>query len=73
MLSARDSRWNDLAADARTTFPSHGTIPGVNDRFQENVGLNGFFAFNDYNADYWFVTGLPVPAPRGGRAASPPM
>ena len=68
VLSARDSRWNDLAADARTTFPAHGTIPGVNDRFQENVGLNGFFAFNDYNADYWFVTGLPVPAPRGGES-----
>ncbi len=71
VLSARDSRWNDLAADARATFPTHGTIPGVNDRFQENAGLNGFFAFNDYHADYWFVTGVPVPAPLGGRASIP--
>jgi len=38
----------------------------------ENVGFhendNGFFAFNDFHADYWFISGVPVPAPRGGDA-----
>ena len=35
--------------------------PGVDDQFP-----HGFF--HDFNADYWFVTGVPVPAARGGRA-----
>ena len=71
VLSARDSRWSDLAANAKTTFPSFGTIPGVNDKFNLNPGVGGFFAFNDYHADYWFVTGVPVPAPPGGKASIP--
>ncbi|MFA6290806.1 MAG: hypothetical protein WC637_03440, partial [Victivallales bacterium] len=61
----RDSVWSDLAEDARSTFPKHGAIPGVDDEFQRNPGVNGFFAFNDFNADYWFVTGVPVPAHKG--------
>jgi FtsP/CotA-like multicopper oxidase with cupredoxin domain len=61
----RDSRWSDLAPNARATYPKHGSIPGVNDRFQENPGKDGFFAFNDFHADYWFVTGVPVPAHKG--------
>lgn len=68
----RDSTWSDLAADARATFPAHGTQPGINDNFARNPGVNGFAAFNDFNADYWFVTGVPVPAARGGSAAIPP-
>jgi hypothetical protein len=71
VLSARDSRWSDLGSDAKATFPAFGSIPGVNDRFAERAGIDGFFAFNDYHADYWFVTGVPVPAPLGGRARIP--
>jgi hypothetical protein len=68
----RDSNWSDLAPGAFTTFPKHGTQPGINDQFNLNPGKNGFFAFNDFGADYWFVTGVPVPAPKGGTAAIPP-
>ena len=71
VLDDRDSVWSDLASNARATFPRHGDIPGVNDQFRENPGANGFFAFNDFNADYWFVTGVPVPAHKGETAAIP--
>lgn len=67
----RDSVWADLAPNARATFPVTGTIPGVNDNFTANAGGNGFFAFNDFNADYWFVTGVPVPAAKGGTGTIP--
>jgi FtsP/CotA-like multicopper oxidase with cupredoxin domain len=58
VLSARDSVWNDLADNARSFYPNGpntgGTLrPGVDDGF-----FHGFF--HDYNADYWFVTGVPV-------------
>jgi hypothetical protein len=72
VLDDRDSVWSDLGADARATYPSYGSIPGVNDQFQRNPGINGFFAFNDFNPDYWFVTGVPVAAHRGGKAEIPP-
>ena len=62
----RDSIWSDLAPNARTTFPRMGATPGVDDNFQENPGVNGFFAFNQFNSDYFFITGLPVPAPLRG-------
>ncbi|MBI5447009.1 MAG: multicopper oxidase domain-containing protein [Deltaproteobacteria bacterium] len=66
----RDSVWSDLAPNARATYPKHGDVPGVNDNFHGNagggVGPDDFFAFNDFNADYWFVTGVPVPAHKGG-------
>jgi hypothetical protein len=39
--------------------------PGVDDQFP-----HGFF--HDFNADYWFVTGVPVPAARGGTATINP-
>lgn len=72
----RDSVWSDLADNARATFPVHGTVPGYNDNFFSNAGdpvLPGdFFAFNDYRADYWFVTGVPVPAHKGETATIPP-
>jgi hypothetical protein len=68
----RDSVWSDMASGAFTTFPKHGTRPGFNDNFTLNPGVNGFFAFNDFNADYWFITGVPVPAAKGGTAAIPP-
>lgn len=53
----RDSVWSDFAPDARAFFPVHGDTPGINDKF-----FRGFF--NDFNADYWFITGVPVPAAR---------
>ena len=68
----RDSVWGDLAPSARATFPVAGTIPGINDNFNANPGSNGFAAFNDFNSDYWFVTGVPVPALRGGDGTIPP-
>jgi hypothetical protein len=76
VLDDRDSVWSDLAPDARATYPKHGSVPGVNDNFHGNaggsVGPNDFFAFNDFNADYWFVTGVPVPAHKGGTATIDP-
>ena len=80
----RDSVWSDLAMDAKSFYPGGSNTadgppaaidpltgvaillpapvrPGVDDQFP-----HGFF--NDFNADYWFITGVPVPASRGGRA-----
>jgi len=67
----RDSTWSDLAPNARATFPTSGTMPGINDQFALNPGSNGFAAFNDFNADYWFVTGVAVPAHKGGTGTIP--
>ncbi|MCU0586558.1 MAG: multicopper oxidase domain-containing protein [Syntrophobacteraceae bacterium] len=61
----RDSRWSDLASGHEVTFPRQGTIPGVDDNFSRNPGDLGFFAFNDFRPDYFFVTGVPIPAVRG--------
>lgn len=70
VLDDRDSAWSDLAPDAMATYPKQGDIPGVDDNFHGNAGggldEDDFFAFNDFNPDYWFVTGVPVPAPKGG-------
>ncbi len=71
----RDSVWADLAPDARSTYPRQGPNPGVDDNFHGNAGGNAgpadFFAFNDFNADYWYVTGVSVPGPRGGTGTIP--
>ncbi len=80
VFDERDSRWSDLAPGAFTTFPKHGDQPGVNDRFHENVGKDdpatpvkdNFFAFNDFHPDYFFVTGVPVPAPAGSTVTIDP-
>jgi hypothetical protein len=73
----RDSVWSDLAGDAKAFYPGGAntqdgpnalvpvTRPGVDDQFP-----HGFF--NDFNADYWFITGVPVPAARGGTATINP-
>jgi hypothetical protein len=65
----RDSTWSELAPNARQTYPAMGTMPGINDNFQGNAGdplvPGQFFAFNDFNADYWYVTGVPVQAHKG--------
>jgi hypothetical protein len=70
VLDDRDSAWSDLANNPRQTYPVQGTRPGFNDNFHSHAGsvpgANDFFAFNDYNADYWYVTGVAVPAHKGG-------
>ncbi|MBI5741043.1 MAG: carboxypeptidase regulatory-like domain-containing protein [Nitrospirae bacterium] len=82
VLDDRDSVWSDMAPNAKATFPKHAHIdfadplnssetPGVDDKFHENPGVNGFFAFNDFNADYWYITGVPVPGHKGETAAIP--
>lgn len=72
VLDDRDSVWSDMAPNAFATFPKTGLLPGINDEFTLNPGAQGFFAFNDFNADYWFVTGVPVPAHTGGTGTIPP-
>jgi len=63
VLDDRDSVWSDNAPDPRAFFPKHGQRPGINDKF-----FRGFF--NDFNADYWFITGVPVPAARIDRGGT---
>lgn len=70
VLDDRDSVWSDLANDAKAFYPGGANTadghfplavpvqPGVDDQFP-----HGFF--HDFNADYWYVTGVPVPASRG--------
>jgi FtsP/CotA-like multicopper oxidase with cupredoxin domain len=65
VIDERDSRWSDFMSDPRDTFPTHGPNPGVDDDF-----VNG--DFHDFNADYFFVTGVPFPAPVGGTVACAP-
>lgn len=83
VLDDRDSTWSDLARNAKAFYPggpntADGPLvdpttglnvvpvqPGVDDQFPR-----GFF--HDFNADYWFVTGVPVPAPRGGTGTIDP-
>jgi hypothetical protein len=51
--------------NAKSTFPTHGTQPGVNDQF--------FFGdFHDFNPNYFFVTGVSFPGPVGSTAATIP-
>ena len=75
VMDDRDSRWSDLAPDARITYPRHGSIPGVNDNFHGNAGggtdSTKFFAFNDFNPDYWYVTGVNFPGPKGSTGTIP--
>jgi hypothetical protein len=76
VLDDRSSQWSDFAPSAFATFPEFGTIPGFNDSFtlraDANVVINGvdlgkFFAFNDFNADYWYITGVPIAAAKGSK------
>jgi len=92
VLDDRDSTWSDLASHAKSFYPGGANTndgplsglepvpippppftvrPGVDDQFPK-----GFF--HDYNADYWFVTGVPVPAHKGevgtiNPAGNPPI
>jgi hypothetical protein len=63
VLDDIDSNWHALAPGRAATFPQSGTIPGDNDNFHGDAGAiipaAGFFAFNDFNPDYFFCTGVP--------------
>lgn len=76
VLDDLDSVWLNEAPDARATFPRMGDQPGINDNFRGNagggVGPDDFFAFHDYNPDFFFATGQGFPAPLGSAAAIPP-
>ncbi len=63
VLDDRDSVWSDFAPDPRAFLGKHGNQPGINDEFAP-----GFF--NEFHADYWFVTGVPV-VPLNGIKAIP--
>ncbi|MEH7238180.1 multicopper oxidase domain-containing protein [Bacillus sp. JJ1562] len=57
-----DSAWREQAHHAHQAFAKHGTQPGVNDEFRTNDrGSENFFAFHDYNPDYFVVTGKDFP------------
>ncbi|MHC1744573.1 MAG: multicopper oxidase domain-containing protein [Syntrophobacteraceae bacterium] len=70
----RDFQWSELGSNPFATFPAHGDTPGVDDAFHGNAGVNGFFAFNNFKATHWFVTGVPVPTGPGsdGTIVVPP-
>jgi len=65
VLDDRDSVWSEFAPSAFAFFPRNGNRPGINDRFR--IGF-----FNDYRADFWFITGVPVPGPPGSVVAIDP-
>ena len=58
VLDDRDSTWSDKMKDARATFPKHGNQPGINDLFVKGD-------FHDFNADYFFATGVNFPGAVG--------
>jgi FtsP/CotA-like multicopper oxidase with cupredoxin domain len=67
-----DSAWhNTFAPGDHTTFPAMGSIPGVNDSFRLRTGGNGFFAFNNYNPDYFACTGVNFAGAVGGAGNAP--
>lgn len=68
-----DSVWREQAEHAFQTFPKHGKNPGIDDEFHANVhGNSKFFAFHDFNPDYFFVTGVPFRGPVGSTAYCDP-
>ncbi|MFB3163373.1 multicopper oxidase domain-containing protein [Neobacillus sp. 179-J 1A1 HS] len=68
-----DSVWRDQAEHAHQTFPEHGDRPGVNDEFNTNDrGNEEFFAFHDYNPDYFVVTGINFPGRVGSTVSIRP-
>jgi FtsP/CotA-like multicopper oxidase with cupredoxin domain len=62
VLDDRDSTWSDNMSNPKATFPAHGINPGVDDTFVKGD-------FHDFNPDYFFVTGVPFPAPLGSTIA----
>jgi FtsP/CotA-like multicopper oxidase with cupredoxin domain len=68
-----DSVWRDQAEHAHQTFPEHGDRPGIKDEFHTNDrGNEEFFAFHDYNPDYFVVTGVNFPGRVGSTVSIRP-
>ncbi|MEH7493704.1 multicopper oxidase domain-containing protein [Neobacillus niacini] len=68
-----DSAWMEQADHAHQTFPKHGNKPGINDRFHNNDrGKEDFFAFHDFNPDYFIVTGVNFPGRVGSTVSIRP-
>ena len=62
VLDDIDSVSRKQAHNAHQTIAKHGDRPGVNDNFRNNdLGSENFFAFHDYNPDYFVVTGENFP------------
>jgi FtsP/CotA-like multicopper oxidase with cupredoxin domain len=60
VLDDCDSVWRENMNGPKDTFPAHGLLnPGVDDQFFKGD-------FHDFNPNYFFVTGLPLPANVGG-------
>ncbi len=82
-LDDRSSEWSEGMPDPFGTFPVGANIGGNNVFIGFNEGFHNkgksltpepggaFFGFNDFNADYWFVTGVPVQAHTGGSYTLP--
>jgi hypothetical protein len=67
-----DSVWMEQADHARQTFPKHGNKPGIDDEFHQNdKGKENFFAFHDYNPDYFVVSGVNFPGRLGSTVSIP--
>lgn len=75
VLDDIDSVWRTQAANAKATYPAMGTQPGVNDLFRGNAGVpalpTDFFAFNDFNPDYFAVSGVNFPGYVGDTVSIP--
>lgn len=71
-----DSVWRVLSPGAKDTYPTMGLQPGVDDHFFGHAGVpagtQDFFAFHDYNPDYFVVTGVSFPGTVGSTAAIDP-
>jgi hypothetical protein len=68
-----DSVWREQADHAHQTFPKHGNNPGVDDDFRANdSGKFDFFAFHDFNPDYFTVTGVNFPGRVGSTVSISP-
>lgn len=68
-----DSVWRYQGTHAHQTFAVHGNNPGVDDEFHSNdKGSENFFAFHDYNPDYFVVTGENFPGRVGSTASIRP-
>ena len=73
VLDDVDSVSRKQAHNAHQTVPKHGDRPGVNDNFRNNdLGSENFFAFHDYNPDYFVVSGENFPGHVGSTASIQP-
>jgi FtsP/CotA-like multicopper oxidase with cupredoxin domain len=68
-----DSVWREQASHAHQTIAKYGNEPGIDDEFHENdSGKYDFFAFHDYNPNYFVVTGVNFPGRVGSTVSIKP-